>query len=212
MDHHKSRTLLLAIAILSSHLALNAQASAVSHSLREIKDVPASADSANGSEIYIELDPLDYVFGGGSLLVKRSSTLIKNLRIGVGYFRITLPDFEVNKNSNKDKGWVVKVTNGYELHFDYHIKNPNKGSYTGLMLTSKEWEIQRNGKSSKYNVIGAVWRYGYIWRPWNSGFYLNPWIGVIFDKKVSGKNVVDGETYEIRKVPVFALLYFGYSF
>jgi len=123
---------------------------------------------ANGSENYIEVDPLDYVFEGVSMVVKRSSIFTKKLTIGVGYFNITLPDIE------KDKGVGGKVTNGYELHFDYHFTNPDKGSFTGLLLTSKEWKIQRNGMTSKYKTIGAVWRYGYIWRPWNSGFYLNP--------------------------------------
>ena len=161
---------------------------------------------ANGGENYLEVDPLDYVFQGASLVVKRSSTFTKNLTIGVGYFNITLPDFK------NDKGVEGKVTNGKELHIDYHFTNPDKGSFMGLLLISKELKIQRNGMSSKYKTIGAVWRYGYIWRPWSSGFYLNPWVGVIFEKKVSGKNVVDGATYEIPEPPIFGLVYVGYSF
>lgn len=161
---------------------------------------------ANGSENYIEFDPLDYIFEGASLVVKRSSTFNKNLTIGIGYFKIKLPDFE------NDKGVEGEVTNGYELHLDYHFTHPDKGSYTGLLLIPKEWKIQRNGMSTKYNTIGVVWRYGYIWRPWNSGFYINPWIGVIYEKKASGKNVVDGETYDIPEPPVIGLIYLGYSF
>jgi len=167
----------------------------------------------HGSEISIETDPVAWALDGDALHIKRSSTFHSNLTTGFGYFKLELPEFMIDQNKkNRNRGWDVTVDNGYEIYLDYFLSNPDKGWFTGLQMSLYEFEIQRNNGSSNFSNAISLWRSGYLWKPTGAGFYLMPWAAIGYSQKVSGKNSVNGETYDVEPLIFFATLYVGYSF
>lgn len=173
----------------------------------------SATNISQGSETYLETDPLTWMLNGRSLNIKRSSTIHNNVTVGLGYFSLELPDIMIDQNrKNKNKGWDVAVNNGYEFYIDYYLSDPDKGWFTGLQMSLYDFEIEKDKNKSNFNSVVSLWRSGYLWRPAGTGFYLMPWAAIGYTQKSSGSNNVNGEKYDVEPVVLFATLYLGYSF
>lgn len=187
-------------------LCINIFAQNISDSL------PSSSEKI--SQIYIETDPTTYFFNGFSLAVRRSATFHKKLNIGLGIYKTTIPDFYIEaEESNKNKGWKAKNL-GIDGFFDYYFFNPNKGLSVGLTLSLYNFTIERVGIKTNYYSFIQTLRAGYLWRPFNKfdSVYIFPWIGISTNQKISGNNVIEGETFTTPKVSIVPSLQIGFSF
>lgn len=171
-------------------------------------------DSVKESQIYIGTDPTAPFFKGFSLVVRKSSTFHKNLNIGVGIYRVELPDFYIEaEESNIGKGWNADNL-GVDLFADYFFFDSNKGLSLGLVLSFYNFNISRLSMENSYQSIVETLRIGYLWRPIKkaNAIYIYPWVGISTDQKVSGNNIIAGETFTLSKWSFVPSIQVGISF
>lgn len=169
-------------------------------------------NSSHASQLYVETEVLVMIFGGKALNIKRSSTFLENLTVGVGVMQIDIPEDMFDDYPNAvDKGWEVDVRGG-RLFFDYHITNPDKGFFIGFHLTYEKYLLQRSGASSTVWQLGEALRFGYVWHPLDGGGYIMPILTLLNSHRVSGKNEVQGETFDPDYFGFQPSIGLGYSF
>lgn len=168
-----------------------------------------------GSQIFIETDPTSFFFNGYSLAVRRSSTFIDNLNLGLGIYKVDLPEEFIEQNStHKGKGWKAS-TLGFDIFVDYHLCKPNEGLTVGASMSIYNYKISRNNKEENFTSFVPTLRIGYLWRPLKNnlnGLYVYPWVGISTDKQFTGINEIDGEKFEIPKLSFVPSIQIGYSF
>ena len=172
------------------------------------------AGSDQSSQLYIETDPTVYFFNGYSLVISRSATFSKRLKLGIGVYKTTLPDFYIeSEKENIGLGWKGENF-GFDGFIDYYLFAPNKGLSVGAIIGLYKFTIQRNGREESYNSLVETIRIGYLWRPFKSfqQLYLNPWAGLSTDQKISGTNEIDGSIFHTPKWSFVPALQIGFSF
>lgn len=171
-------------------------------------------DSTKTSQIYLETDPTALFFKGFTFAVRRSATFHKNLHVGLGVYKATLPDFYIESNpSNIGKDWHAKSL-GVDLFTDYYFFNPNKGLSLGFNLSYYNFNISRLGQSKDYQSIIETVRLGYLWRPLKKfdHIYIYPWVGLSTGQQISGDNEIEGEKFAVKKWSIVPTFLIGFSF
>lgn len=166
------------------------------------------------SEIYFETDPSTLFFNGFSFAVRRSSTFTDKLTAGLGVYKVTVPEFNIEANSaTKDRGWEAELF-GIDSFVDYHFFYPNKGLCAGFSLSVYNYNVHRNSSSSSFLLLVETVRAGYVWRPIKSfdSFYIFPWVGLSTDQKIAGNNTIDGESFTNALISFVPTIQIGMSF
>lgn len=166
------------------------------------------------SQLYIETDPTAWFYNGFSLVLRRSSTFHQNLNLGLGVYKVTLPEFYIESvESNKGKGWTVDNF-GIDVFSDYFLFDPNKGLSLGLHLGWYHYELERLNEESSYQSLVETLRIGYLWRPIKQvkSLYVYPWAGISTGQKISGSNEIEGASFETPQWSFVPSIQIGVSF
>ncbi|MFY0689946.1 MAG: hypothetical protein JXQ90_22435 [Cyclobacteriaceae bacterium] len=176
------------------------------------EDTKSNGDKSN--QIYIESDPTTFFFNGFSIAIKRSSTFHEKLNMGVGLYKVTLPEFYIESvPENQGRDWSVDNF-GLDVFVDYFIFDANKGVSIGMHLGYYNYRLERLDKQESYQSLVETLRVGYLWRPIRqlNAIYLYPWAGVSTGQKISGSNVIDGEAFKTPKWSFVPSVQIGFSF
>jgi len=174
-----------------------------------------TGENANKTEISIEIDPATFVFEGYGFHLRLKPKNSKHFLIGIGAYAMDMPDVLVDFNeNNKEKGWDVRLNQGYGLFGEYHFAEVNKKWFVGTQLSLQEYKIENESieGSEKFSNILIMAYTGYTWKLFNSDFYIKPWAGVGYTSKVSGSNTLGNLEYDISPIMMFATLHIGYTF
>jgi len=172
-----------------------------------------SSLSATNSNLALEIDPATYGFDGYSVHLKKSFETLPHLQFGLGIYAMDFPDLFVDLNSkNKNKDWDVRLDRGIGFFADYYFDVEQKGFFTGIQVAKQRYEIERNGQKSSYDTTLIMGSFGYLYQPYDNGFYIKPWMGIGYQDKSSGSNVVNGVEYDVASVLPFATVHLGYKF
>jgi len=167
------------------------------------------------TKISLEVDPITFGFNGYGLHLRMKPANIENLLFGIGAYAMDVPKalVDFNKN-NKDKGWDVRLNQGYGLFFEYHFSKVNDKWFAGGQLGWQQYKIENSFAegTEKYSNILLMTYGGYTWQPFKLNFYIKPWAGIGYTTKISGTNSIGNLEYDISPVIIFATLHVGYTF
>jgi hypothetical protein len=139
-----------------------------------------------------------------------------HILLGVGVYAMDIPDLLVNMNSkNKNKGWDVRLNQGYGLFGEYYFEQVNHKWFVGTQLGIQEYKIENayvEGASSTYANLLMMGYGGYSWQLFDMGLYIKPWMGVGYSPKVSGSTNVGDQKYDAAPISSFMTLHIGYTF
>ena len=167
------------------------------------------------TEISVEIDPATFVLSGYGIHLRLKPKNSQHFLIGIGAYAMDMPDVLVDFNeNNKEKGWDVRLNQGYGLFGEYHFAEVNKKWFVGTQLSLQEYKIENESieGSEKFSNILIMAYTGYTWKLFNSDFYIKPWAGVGYTSKVSGSNTLGNLEYDISPIMMFATLHIGYTF
>ncbi len=163
----------------------------------------------------VEIDPATFAFSGYGFHLRIQPKNSEHLLIGIGAYAMDMPDVFVDFNkNNKNKGWDVRLNQGYGLFGEHHFTEVNKKWFAGGQLGLQEYKIENNtiqGSESFTNLLFMAYG-GYTWQPFDFNFYIKPWAGIGYNSKISGTNTLDTSEYDISSVLMFATLHIGYTF
>jgi hypothetical protein len=164
----------------------------------------------------IETDPATFAFSGYALHARLQPAGLANWNFGAGVYAMDFPDLFVDINSaNRDKGWTVRLNQGFGLFTEYHFRGRESGWLLGGQVALQEYKIE-NGEvssaSSTYRNALLMAYGGYRWYLFGENFYVQPWGGLGYTWKVDGDNSLAGETYEVAPLVPFMTVHIGYAF
>lgn len=167
-----------------------------------------------GHKIGVEVDPATFVFNGYGVHLRWQPKNTEHVLLGIGTYAMNMPDALVNFNANnKDKGWDVRLNQGYGLFTEYHFTEVNRKLFVGAQTGIQEFRIDKEGsKSEKFSNTLAMGYIGYTFKPFDEHFYIKPWAGIGYVSKISGENVVENVKYDIDPITMFMTLHVGYTF
>lgn len=172
-------------------------------------------NKTNKSKFSLEIDPATFGLGGYSIHLRLQPKTCSHLLIGVGTYALDMPDVLVDFNSNnKDKGWNIRINQGYSFFAEHHFTEVNTKWFVGTQLGVQEFKIkmdQANG-SEKFSNLLTMGYIGYTAQLGKSKFYLKPWAGIGYTTKVSGDNKLNTSVYDIAPITMFLTLHAGYTF
>ncbi len=164
----------------------------------------------------IEIDPATFAFKGYGVHLRMQPKNNDHLLIGVGTYAMDFPDLIVNFNpKNKDKGWDVRLTQGYGLFGEFHFSEVNKKFFIGTQLATQAYEIKNKNEpgSEDFNTFLGLGYGGYTIQPFkNNGFYIKTWMGVGYTAKTKGESKLGNSEYDVSPVLLFAAVHLGYTF
>jgi len=169
----------------------------------------------NKTEISVEIDPVTFGFKGYGIHLRIKPKNSKHLLLGVGAYAMDFSSVLVDMNKkNKDKGWDVRLNQGYGLFGEHHFFEVNKKWFVGGQIAIQEYIIENKTISGSEKFINSlVMAYGgYTWQPFDFGFYIKPWAGIGYTSKISGTNSLGNSEYDIAPIMMFATLHLGYTF
>ena len=169
----------------------------------------------NKTEISVEIDPITYGFKGYAIHFRIKPKNSEHLLIGAGIYAMDFPDIFIDFNKkNKDKGWEIRLDQGYGLFGEYHLSKVNKKWFVGGQLAIQEYKIENKTiiGSEKFTNILAMGYFGYTIKPFKNNLYIKPWAGVGYTSKISGNNTLENLEYDISSITIFATLHIGYTF
>jgi len=174
-----------------------------------------SESKQNKTEFSIEIDPATFGFKGYGIHLRIKPKNSDHLLIGFGAYSMDFPSLLVDMNkNNRDKGWSVRLNQGFGLFGEYHFSEVNKKWFIGGQLAIQEYKIEKesfNGNEKFTNSVLMAYG-GYTWQPFGFGFYIKPWAGIGYTSKISGTNYLDNSEYDIASIMMFATLHLGYTF
>jgi len=163
----------------------------------------------------IEIDPVTFVFKGFSVHLRIQPKYSDHLLLGAGVYAMDMPSVlvDLNKN-NKDKGWNVRLNQGYGLFGEYHFTKVNKKWFAGGQTSIQEYIIKNDlvPGSSKFTNVLVMGYAGYTFQPFKFKLYFKPWAGIGYTSLISGDNMIGEATYDISPISMFATLHIGYTF
>ncbi|NMH86291.1 hypothetical protein [Flavivirga algicola] len=176
----------------------------------------SSAQEANSkTKISIEIDPATFAFKGYSFHLRLQPKDCEHLLFGFGTYAMDMPDLLVDFNSkNKNKGWDVRLNQGYSLFGEHHFSKVNHKWFIGSQIGVQEFKIQNshvNGKEKFTNILAMAY-FGYTIKPFKNNLYIKPWAGAGYTSKISGNNTLGASEYDIAPITMFATLHIGYAF
>lgn len=192
-----TKTIMLASLIVMSTLAANAQ------------NKPIST-----TRISLEIDPATFVFKGYSFHVRMQPKSCDHLLIGAGTYAMDMPSVIVNFNKeNRNKGWKVRLNQGYGLFLEQHFNEVNKKWFVGGQASFQEFKIEndRTIGSEKLSNLLFMGYAGYTFQPFNFNLYIKPWAGIGYSSKISGSNQLGDLDYHLSPITMFATLHIGYT-
>ncbi|HHB52127.1 MAG TPA: hypothetical protein ENK75_03665, partial [Saprospiraceae bacterium] len=103
-----------------------------------------TSDRANKTEISFEIDPSTFAFKGYGIHLRVKPKGSDHLVLGIGTYAMDFPSVFVDLNKeNKDKGWDVRLNQGYGLFTEYHFSEVNKKWFLGGQLALQEYKIKK---------------------------------------------------------------------
>lgn len=174
-----------------------------------------NASAQEKTSVSIEVDPITFAFNGYGVHLRLSPKNSKHMLLGVGAYAMDFPKALVDFNSeNKDKGWDVRLNQGYGLFGEYHFSEVNRKWFLGGQLGIQEYKLSNLSQagSTQYTNVLLMGYGGYTWRPFDFGLYIKPWAGIGYTAKVSGENKIGAMEYNIAPITLFATLHIGYTF
>ncbi len=163
----------------------------------------------------IEIDPVTFALNGYAFHLRISPDNSQHYLFGIGTYAMDMPDEIININSNnKNKGWNVRLNQGYGLFGEYHFQQVNKKWFIGSQISLQEYKIeneQTEGNEKFQNILLMSYG-GYTWQPFEFGLYIKPWAGIGYTTKISGNNNLGNFKYDISPITMFATLHIGYTF
>lgn len=172
-------------------------------------------EEQNKTEISIEIDPTNLGFHGYGVHLRVKPKNNKHLLFGVGAYALNYPNILVNlNNKNKDKGWNIRLNQGYGLYGEYFFHEVNKKWFVGGQLAIQEHKIENKNIIGSKKFINSLFMAstGYSWQPFDFGFYIKPWAGIGYSTKLSGTNTLGNLEYDIAPLSMIVVLHLGYTF
>ncbi len=172
-------------------------------------------ENNNKTQFSIEIDPVTFVLDGYAFHLRMNPANSKHLLIGIGTYAMNMPKEIININSkNKDKGWDVRLNQGYGLFGEYHFTKVNRKWFIGSQISFQEYKIEKNNTigNEKFQNLLFMGYGGYTWQPFNFDLYIKPWAGIGYTSKISGNNNLGVFNYDVSPITMFATLHIGYTF
>lgn len=164
--------------------------------------------------ISLEIDPATFVFKGYSAHVRIKPPTSKHVLIGAGVYALDMPSMLVDLNpENKAKDWNVRLKLGYGVFGEYHFREVNKRLFVGSQLSFQTYQIEKENEPNKSEFTNILFMpyAGYTIQPFNFPLYAKFWGGVGYTNKISGSNELNGKTYDIAPITMFATVHVGYT-
>lgn len=174
-----------------------------------------TTEQTTTSKFSLEIDPATFFMKGYGVHIRMQPKNCTHALIGIGVYALDLPEALVDFNEkNKGKDWNVRIQNGFSLFGEHHFTEVNEKWFVGGQLGLQTFKIEKDiikGRSTFTNVL-TMGYVGYTIKPFNNGFYMKPWLGLGYTTKLSGKNKLEDNTYNIAPITYFATLHIGYTF
>lgn len=178
----------------------------------------SSAQNVNTNDktkFSVEIDPATFAFNGYGVHFRIQPKGNEHLLIGFGTYAMNMPDALVNfNNKNKNKGWNVRINQGYSLFGEHHFTEVNRKWFVGTQIGIQEFKIKNDNivGSEKFTNILAMGYFGYTIKPFKNNLYIKPWAGIGYSSKITGNNILETSEYDIAPITMFATLHIGYTF
>ncbi len=172
-------------------------------------------EKINKTEFSLEIDPVTFGFRGYSLHLRVKPKNSDHLLIGVGAYAMDMPTALVDFNPNNiDKGWKLRLNQGYGAFGEYHFSEVNKKWFMGAQTSIQEYKIQNETieGSEKFTNFLLMAYGGYTFQPFKFNLYIKPWAGIGYTTKIAGNNSLGNLAYDISPIIPFATLHIGYTF
>ncbi len=182
----------------------------------KLQIVAQTADSKKEQhQLSLEVDPATFGLNGYSIHLRIQPKNCSHLLAGIGTYALDLPSLFVDfNNNNKDKGWNVRINQGYSFFLEHHFTEVHTQWFIGAQLGIQEFNIERNeniGQEQFSNAL-AMSYIGYTLNLGESSFYLKPWAGIGYTTKLTGANKLNGSEYDISPFSFFLTFHAGYTF
>lgn len=163
-----------------------------------------------------ELDPGTIAMKGLGIHAGINPAGSEHWFIGVSAYTLELPQFVVNlSETNKDKGWRVRIKYGLGLYGEYFFKEVNREWFVATQVGIQRYRlINSNEEGLTEYTLGLVMPYfGYSWQPLKKvDFYLKPWAGIGYSPMLGGSSSIGSRAYATSNVTPLAALHLGYTF
>ena len=166
--------------------------------------------------IMVETDPATFALKGYAAHLRVHPEFLGHWTVGAGAYSLDFPDLFINLNSrNKNRGWDVRLSQGFGLFTEYFFDRRDRGWFMGGQLAAQKFRIKNEATgaaASEFTTLLLMGRFGYRFFLAGENFYLQPWLGIGYTTKISGSNRLGTKTYDIFPVIPFMTVHFGYSF
>ena len=167
----------------------------------------ARADDAD-VRVHLEIDPQPFILGGYGI---QPGVRYNHLRVGLGNFRLNVPDAIAQLGGND--GFHQHVRHSNALYVLYFLEEGSGFAFGGSMRLLR-LSFTRDGETETANTweLGPEAIAAYKWQPTAYGFYLMPWVAIGVTLYHEGDAVVGGERYDPLPVNLFATMNVGWDF
>jgi hypothetical protein len=158
--------------------------------------------------LHLELDPQPFILGGYGI---QPGVRYNHLRVGLGNFRLNVPDAIAQLGGNE--GFHQQVRHSNALYILYFL-DEGSGFAFGGSLRLLRLSFTYDGETETANTweLGPEAIAGYKWQPTAYGFYVMPWVAVGVTLYQHGDASVGMHTYEPLPVNLFATMNIGWDF
>lgn len=165
------------------------------------------------TRISLEIDPATFFMKGYGIHIRIQPKTCHHLLYGIGVYSLDLPQEMVNMNKN-NKDWNVRIKQGISLFGEHHFTKVNKKWFIGGQFGVQTFTIEKKQikTNSEFKNILTMSYLGYTFNPFNNRLYIKPWMGIGYTRKISGKNTIKSNEYDISPITMFATLHIGYTF
>jgi len=168
------------------------------------------------AKVLVETDPATFAMEGYAVHLRVKPESIKQWALGFGVYALDFPDILVDLNSkNKNKGWDVRLVQGYGPFMDYYFSEDRRGWLVGVQAALQRFRLKNTSVSSSeasFTNLLIMPRVGYQWFPGKSGFYLFQWFGMGYTTKLHGNTELGTLSYNVAPSIFFGTLHVGYEF
>lgn len=172
--------------------------------------------SNDKTHISVEIDPATFAFKGYGVHLRLQPKGAEHLLLGFGTYAMDFPEILVDFNkNNKNKGWDVRLNQGYSIFAEHHFMEVNRKWFIGTQISIQEYKIENSNMpgSEKFSNLLAMGYLGYTIKPFKkSSLYFKPWAGIGYTTKISGQNMLGTSEFDIAPITMFATLHLGYTF
>ncbi len=163
----------------------------------------------------VEIDPATFAFNSYSFHLRIQPKGCDHLLAGFGTYALDMPDLLVDFNSkNKNKGWNVRINQGYSIFGEHHFTEVNRKWFVGTQIGIQEFTLENDtvAGNEKFTNLLAMSYVGYTLKPFKNNLYIKPWAGIGYTTKLSGNNTLGISEYDIAPITMFVTVHVGYTF